>query len=672
MKQSSQLFLNILKAAIVLFLLGWMLFNAKLGGIYIPISHLDGNFQTAHGLYSLNAGKIPSKDFFLFLGIGPTFLIYPFFKVLGGHFAASVVASQFVVFLLTWLIIALIWHLFSSQKSALTSLAAGGILFLFFYMTNHVIMSNVSAPDMLGADPGPYIWQINQFFTPGPSLRATRAVLPYLVVVLYYFFIQKIPNQYIKYISCGSLSGIALLWSNDYAIITCGLFIIFISGYAYCKKEFSIINIGLLLLSTVATWIILLLLITQGSIMNHLSFNFKDVLQTQWWYVNPYSDTQRILHFTDIWKLFYLYCVPSYMALIALVWIFFKKTKIEYALILWLGLTLFFGGILPSIGGHVTIFYFGAFILWGLVVWTCLLSQFLWQQFLKRKNTDIAFNKILLSTLSVLLCAILFVGKYNAYTNISASLKNNPQYFHVPELGGYLELEWKYYVQLAKENKDLKVIEEYWGLWSAINRSESLWPVDSVIHALGNTRTIAQNSLADADIIVSTNVNNPNAFSPAWQAWSYGENFWFYEEILKNRTLVAASPTTLVWAKLEQPRTWTETSCQIDSHNQTPVVEVSEPGHYIIETEYELHGSGRALLLFKTNVQNATQGYISANPKGSKVVFPTIFFQAGSTPVETSVLGKQIKDLELKSCKAYAIDFPYINDQGMLNISISQ
>lgn len=673
MQQKIQPFF-IVKMILILIVLGWITYFAKVQGIYIPISHLDGYFQTASGLYRLDSGQFPGKDFLPYLGIGPLFLIYPFFKILGANISASVVASQFVVLLLAWLFISILWQLLCKPRSFLTSLAIGGFFLLCFYqailfLSPYFVSTEPTSP----TDTGPYIWQIAQNIKAGSSLRAIRASLPTLVAFIYYLLILKIKKPSIKYLLSGFLAGATLLWSNDYAIPTSFLFVIFVFFIAYFRCELNAKNGIFFIITFILSWSALITLATQNHVFDLLSYNFRDVAYDQWWYFAPYTEVARLLHIGDIKKLFYLYCIPSYILVIVYTYLFFKRHAIEYALIAWIGLALFCGGALSCIGGHVSIFYFGAFIYWGFLVITILICRFLWNRALHlfTKEKDKSFTLACTMLLALAISSMMLVGQYNIYQGGLKVAQNKDKYFYVHELGGYLDNEWKGYVQLARESKSKKTIEEYWGIWSAITRTPSLWPVDSAIHALGKVREQAQLALSHADILISSNTNfYPLAISPKWQAWSYTANFWFYEEIMKNRNLVGISPTTFIWIKNNSAIEWPAIQCLIDSQTNTVTVQAPHSGHYAIQISYQLAGSGRTLLLFKSDVTNPVEGYVSINPTGKQATFPLYFEQAGQQQIQPKVLGREIFNLKILQCEANAIDFPMLNNKGEMTIPV--
>ena len=62
-----------------------------------PTSHMDGAFQTSSALFRLLSSDKIGEDFFFYLGIGPLYTLYPFFKLMGGALSSSV----FISFLIT-------------------------------------------------------------------------------------------------------------------------------------------------------------------------------------------------------------------------------------------------------------------------------------------------------------------------------------------------------------------------------------------------------------------------------------------------------------------------------------------------------------------------------------------------------------------------------------------
>lgn len=233
------------------------------------------------------------------------------------------------------------------------------------------------------------------------------------------------------------------------------------------------------------------------------------------------------------------------------------------------------------------------------------------------------------------------------------SLRANAQLFYVPKLGGYLDVAWEDYLKFADENKSRKIVEEYWGIMSAYNRVNSDWKVDSVIHALGDTRSLSLQQLEGVDLIVSTR----SSLSTDWQPWSLSQNYWFYGELLFQWTPKALSPTTVVWER-DQQRKFPSISCNVDRARSKVVLKTDEVGFYELSLQYESR-SKRNPVLFQNNISFPldAQGNVSLNPKVSSETFPVSINQFGNNEFFSSVKNQDRENLTLRSCSARKISF---------------
>lgn len=631
--------INILSFSIILCWLGWAVFYSLAASINIPTFHLDGAFQTASGLYRLVAGQFPGKDFYPYLGIGPLFVLYPFFKALGANISASVFSAQFVVLFIGGLSTAFIWHLIWRPKSFIPSFAAGCILFL----------APIGVSIYLSL-PLPH-WMMFSA-SPGNSLRPIRAAAPYLVAMAYYFFIPYIGTVRKKYTFAGLLTGSILLWSNDFAIPSAGLLAFFIFANALRCKEFQIRNVLVYLIATVLSWMTLLTLMTHGHPVELLKYNFLDVAQDQWWFFGPYGETKRIFSLQQLPRLFSQENdIPLFV--LALIAILALKTRlIEHALLLWIGAVLFAGGVVASVGGHLG-GYFGGFYFWGMMAICVGFSRLVWLGFRRiseRKSQITIISALILLGVSM----FLMIHSLNNLSSGLSGAKNDPNRFFVPELGGYLNKEWKDYINLARKTNANQVFEEYWGLWSATRKVFPTWPVDSVIHALGSTRLVAAKNLQSADTIISTRYST----SPAWQPWNLSQNYWFYEYLLKNWTPLYLSPATIVWQKSESTRPSKSIDCHFD-HKGIPLLMLNaqDSGFYEIEMEYNFSGTGRALIMVRNNLSFGADagGYVSIDPKARRVKFPVYIPKAGVAPLDIKFIGTSYNNFQINSCSAQKI-----------------
>lgn len=637
--------ISILNFGIILCWLGWAAFYSLTASINIPTFHLDGAFQTASGLYRLDVGQFPGKDFYPYLGIGPLLALYPFFKAFGANISASVFASHFMVLMISMLSVAFIWQLIWRPKLFATSIVAGS--FLFFGSIGIAHYFSLSLPD----------WMMFGI-TPGNSLRPIRAAAPYLVAMVFYFFISPIDTARNRYISAGLLTGSILLWSNDFAIPSAGLLALFIFVNAYFRAEFLLKNLFLYSIAAIFSSMVLFALATDGHQVELFYYNFYDVAWDQWWFFGPYGESTRIFSLRQLIRLF---SWENYIPLFALALTFycvFRVRRIEYGLLLLIGVTLFFGGVLASVGGHLG-GYFGGFYFWGVMVILIGLSRFFWFELIKIFDADYEIRQVVL--LIILGVSTLFM--LNSFLHLrseSYSANSDPNRFFVPELGGYLTNDWSDYVVLARNSRESNVFEEYWGLWSAIRKTSPSWPVDAVIHALGGTREIAAKHLQGADIIISTR----NVTSPVWQPWNLSQNYWFYEYLLKDWVPSALSPTTIVWRKGGYSHLLESADCNSHKNgSQSLVLQAKEPGFYEVDMQYSFSGSGRFLVMVQNNISFGASagGYVSINPKSTRVKFPIYIEKGGDVILDVEIIGGVDFDFYIKSCSTKYM--PLIDDE---------
>ena len=250
------------------------------------------------------------------------------------------------------------------------------------------------------------------------------------------------------------------------------------------------------------------------------------------------------------------------------------------------------------------------------------------------------------------------VYKYRHHLSIA---KNDVNRFFVVELGGYLSKDWHDYVQLARSTPlELSVVEECWGVWSALRRTFFNWPVDSIIHALGNTRNVAKLSMQRADMVISTR-RTSYLSATKWQPWNLSQNYWFYENLLTGYAISSWSPNTIVWRKTDFAALATRVQCEpVHSASHTALqVTIFSPGYYEVEMQYKVNSKGRSLVMVQNNINWAADasGYISINPKANQAKFPAYFKTTEHAQLNVKVVGNRDATIDLLSCSAKQMAF---------------
>jgi hypothetical protein len=625
---------SILKLLFLLLFLSWVFIYSINLSINIPTFHLDGAYQTASGLYRLNDGESIGKDFYPYLGVGPTYLLYPIFKIFGSTISSSLIASQAMTLLLCAFAVSFVFKVISKQNMYLSSMVVGAAFVVFSVVANRYISTET----------------LTFATVPGNSLRPIRSIIPYLAIGIFIFLSQKIQNSKYKFASIGILTGFVLIWSNDFALPTALMLGLYALVNDFKKNNIEIVNYFIFIVTTAICWFCITYLITDGYFIDLLKYNFRDVAKDQWWYFGPYAEEYKVFNWREVIKPINmeLWFLPYPLILIAFnFFLIFYFKKDEFLLINWIGLTLFLGGMLASIGGHIG-GYFGGLYFWSFLVicsyFYLILKFFSFKNITRVQPTLMIFVVILFTFYT----GYEFLNLYKNKTNA----KNDSSRFFVQELGGYLDREWEDYVDLARKSKDKKIIEEYWGIWSAISKSRSNWPVDAAIHALGRTRDFAKNELSEAEVITSTRYST----SPQWQPWSVSHNYWFYDELFTKWMPYFISPTTIVWKKSELTKIINKNnaSCLINEDNRTLTLIQTEAGFYKVEIYYDLIARNRSLLFIKNNMVfliGDIFGYVSINPSDNKAVFPVYADGGQKIILDTRILGDKNHNFKINSCE---------------------
>lgn len=614
--------------------------TALTSSVYVPTFHLDGAFQTASGLFRLESGQLPGRDFYPYLGVGPLLVIFPIYKIFGGDLAATVAAAKFITIFLSWMAVATLWHFVLRPTNVIYALVGGAlILFGIDFIASQSLLPNLLA---FGLEPG-------------NSLRPVRAVLPYLVALSIYFLIKTIAHVNARNFLISATLGAALLWSNDFAIPTFGLFLLFVFFYFYCFERNWVRNASIIAATSITVWFVLLSLVTAGHPIDLLKYNFLDVAKDQWWYFGPYGSNTRIFEISQLSRLF---SIENYFPLCVLfsTLLFAIKTRlIENYLVFSIGLTLFAGGSLSSIGGHLG-GYFGGFYFWGVV--TSLIFSLKALTLVAKSGKWLAFFRPCWLHISGLLMIGLMAGvSLQDYKGNLKQAQADQNKFYVDEFGAFLDVGFREYIDYARQNREYIAIEDYWGLWNTLNRRFPPWPVDSVIHALGNVREVSQGSLKQADLIITTRYST----SPEWQPWNLSQNFWFYDELISKWEPVFTSPTTVVWKRAHDRSAFVGVACHVSADKNSFTLPQSAPGFYRITLGYSSVGGGRHLLMVTNNISYGADagGFLSLMPGTHIATFPVLLSPEEINVFNLKVIGEA--HAEISSCTADRI--LYENDE---------
>lgn len=640
-------------AVIVASGLAWITCRAIGLAVDLPTEHLDGAFQTASGLYRLRDGQWPGRDFLPYLGIGPLVTLLPFFLAGGGDLAASVTSSHALTLCLAVFNVAVLWHLVFAPRRVVASAAAAVVL---------IVGAQALLP---GAGVSWPEW-FDYALRPGNSLRPVRSALPYLLVAGFLAVSRLQGPRWERWRAAlwGAMAGACVLWSNDYAYTTALLFCAVAAVAAWRGEGLRRSRALAFALVACVTAAVALLAATAGHPLELLRYNFIDVAGNQWWVFSPYHQEARAFGWADLPRLLlYDTHLPLAVLAVVLVWAVVRRSA-RAGLLAFIGTALFAGGAAATLGGFFA-FYFGAFRFWGGMLGLILVARVLWSCVMRLlvqvgpAETKQPLGAVAAGAAALAIAAgslsLVWTGWRQLQAKVSAAASDAGRFF-VPELGGYLSTAWREAVAQARLRPDDVLIEEYWGLWSALRGGRSGWRVDAVIHALGSTQAQAEAALRRADVLTSTR----RTASPGWQPWNLTQNLWFYRELLDHWTPDSLTPTTVVWRRRSGGVPPAEpVACTVQG-GEWPRVVLNAPaaGLHELALRYRLTGSGRALVLAHNGLSPVTEGWASIDPRAEQARVPVGVVEAGERALPLRVFGRPATALQLLGCSAQRLAPP--------------
>jgi hypothetical protein len=428
------------------------------------------------------------------------------------------------------------------------------------------------------------------------------------------------------------------------------------------KNEFNLKNQGLFAATTILTTSVIYYLIYPDHPFEMLKYNLADVAKDQWWYFAPYGEQARVLQLKQLLHLAG-FINPLGMGVFALLFLHLIKYKyVETALLIYVGFALYAGGVTASVGGHIDSGYFAAYRYWLMMTTFCGILHLMWQ-LLSAKYTKPLVESHAVISLNIALALQFIPISFSIYKLKTESeiAKQDSNRIYVTELGGYLPKEWLDYVNLARRTPvEDTVLEEYWGVWSALRHSFFDWPVDSIIHALGDTREKARLNMRAADIVTTTR-RTSTPLASEWQPWNLSMNYWFYDELIGNYSIQSYSPTTVVWKHNDNLQVVAlDTPCEKASpmKNSAMKFHLDPPGYYEISMRYKYQGSRRALIMVQNNINYASDsnGYISLDPGSTHIKFPAYFYESGYSNLNVKIVGDDDASIDIVSCEARKIN----------------
>jgi hypothetical protein len=522
-----------ISVVVILFSLYLAMILSIRASIYLPTYHLDGAFQTASGLLRINWGEIPGIDFFPYLGIGPLLLLMPMFILFGGDLGASVLASHLMTLGIMQLITFFTLFFLISSRNKIYALLFSFIPTFLVYSTGLTSMAYSNFSRYIGLE------ALFELITPGNSLRPLRAFAPWLLVIAIYYVHKRIGHRVSGDLLIGFFIGLIFgLWSNDYALLTALLgFVFYIilinrSSHSFRKIVYSLVSLSFTICTIAAVQL------GNGWDESYLKYNFIDVRGDQYWYFGPWSDDSRINNALDlINQLNAERVILPLIFLFAISFLAFRKKSNELLALSLIGISLFLGGCVSTIGGH-TYNYFSPFKLWGLLIAIALFffcsvkAMTMWTKSPVKQRWVTSYIKAFIGLL-----AVFGLLETNQTWSIANEAKLNQAIVWDDRLGGYLPTE---YLPKGDFIESEILVEEYWGLLSTLGKTGRNSKTDSVIHALGSQRPQFIKDLKKDGVSVITSSKEIGE----WFTWNLSSNWWFYRPLFENFDPIFQSPIT--------------------------------------------------------------------------------------------------------------------------------
>lgn len=638
----------------------------------IPTLHLDGAFQTASGLLRLSAGDLPGRDYFPYLGIGPVFLLYPMFLLLGGDMAASVFAAHFLTMLAVSTVVGTLAVLVTARRSKW--------LFAFAAAVPPVALTVVGSwPVATYVDPqcGYCVSQIVNATDPGLSLRPIRALAPYLLVLLVLLAFVRLRRTRTRMLVIGGGAGtVAALWSNDYGPVS-GVLLLAVATLLIVLRKFGgagRVRAALMLWgAAVGGYFITGLAATGGHLLGYLTYNFSDVRGDQAWYFGGWDPQFHVYSVHDLARVMLDEQAGwSAAVLVVAVAVAVWRRRITHLLVAYLGATTLLGALLATVGGHVS-GYFWAFRLWGTLVTAIvvlhLVARVATRYWSERGSGRGRVGPLLRRATAAVVVVALAAVAGDAVTQLavrSSQLASSAQYSWNSRLGGYLDVRYAHHVALgARYGND--VLEEYMGLLGAADGPNPRLRVDSVITALGEQRAAFAAELASHPRLVVSSApggaQQVGHWSEEWVTWAVSANWWFYRELFRAYRPEQTSPMTVAWTPAPQPAVWQPVDCRVSGYGVS--IDAAAEGLYEVKLQYK--GPGRysrafSMVLNQINAPTGVKGYVALDPGASSQAFPVYVHDphAGGTKLSMKDVGAA-RGTRLTSelgCTASAITFP--------------
>ena len=596
---------------------------SRIDTLILSDNHIDGFFQTYNGLFRIAKGERVGVDFFLYLGPGVYYTMMPLYLWFGNDLSASILASDFIVSLIGFLIALILLKSLKIKNDIFYPLSI--LLALILVIVRIDILE------------------------PGNSLKSLRDLPSYLPAFIFLFIYSKYLEK--KILLMGFTMGLLTVFSPASSVastIIYSFFIFFVLINNFRDQMIKkILLIGLSFIAGLSVWFFY----DKDGLFGNLGYMFIDISQNQKWFFPAYNDSYLI---------FSLYFKKYILLISILICIFMRKKTIESFLIIATSSSLFLTGIISTLKGHFYISYFHMFDFFSSIYIILFIISLIFDKYEYKFNKNIFIQRIQknksvyinLSVCVILICT--FTCVYIEYDHKRKSLDRDQRFIFISELGGFIDKKNQKTIEYIRKNKDLIFLEEYSGIPMAIVKQKPITNVDSIIHAMGRKRDSFHKNIKEdkIDIITSTNPE-----SSPWMNWNMAQNWYFYKNLFINYEIDYKGYRILFWkkSKINNLASIKKVNCEINDENKSITINNGNNGFYSIDINYKL--KDKSLLLVDVNLYTLSIRRLSLPPHLNRFEFPS---KKGNIYFET--IPKIAKGgLTLVSCSAE--DFTLVVDK---------
>lgn len=597
----------------ILFLLGSLFYlnhiKADRRAWLLDFGPTNGTFQAFNPLRRLHTGQTPFRDFYPYLGIGPTLSSYCALRAAGTDFQSSVRSAEVLagaIHVIALLILArlcrLSWFWSSAIVAALVLTAArqcptieqvyaprtdswAVTIHGLFYMTQSAIALRAAAPMLLCL----YL-----------VLRPTSSALSHWRHALY----DGIP------------AGLALVWSNDYGLPTftafCLLFGLLAPGLSWTAR---IKRCFMMMLVAGAVAGVVLTIATAGQPWRWLQYN-AGVAADQFWYY----EGRKVLQWSEI-------PLPPFVivGIISIMFLALDLYRRPHALgtrcMLMLLLATLAAAYLSTLGGHIESHYFVAFqrtltfaVPFALVRMFAAATALVqgWRNLAIRVAATFHAGARRRFLWAVVQIAIAFLAVREVYQTQRqyARMERLPAHtVQVPEMGGSLSEPWSKMVAVARDLRaeppppdgQHLLFSTYATSFELIAGTFQPSGHDYIIHALGPRERRRYLELFAA--LRPRFVTTLRRDTWPWELWVRRMHWDFYRELLRHYDPCERSIYHTIWRERQAPRSFPTVPVMVRTERRAPaeiVLTVELPaaaglddGLHYVEIEIEAAGAWR-------------------------------------------------------------------------------